>query len=81
MRITNVQAWTEDWRKLYQQEEAQLKAVFKDELIGIFHIGSTSIPDIGYAKPIIDIMLVVKDIEKVYTYKEIRNHYFLLLGR
>lgn len=65
MRITNVQAWTEDWGKLYQQEEAKLKAVFKDELIDIFHIGSTSIPDIGYAKPIIDILLVVKELKKL----------------
>ena len=70
MRITNVQAWTEDWGKLYKQEEAQLKAVFKDVLIDIFHIGSTSIPCIGYAKPIIDILLVVKDLEQVDRYND-----------
>lgn len=70
MRRTNVHAWTEDWGKLYQQEEKKLKTVFKDELIDIFHIGSTSIPAIGYAKPIIDILVVVKDIEKVDRYNE-----------
>jgi len=70
LRITNVQAWTEDWGKLYKQEEAQLKAVFKDVLIDIFHIGSTSIPCIGYAKPIIDILLVVKDLEQVDRYND-----------
>jgi GrpB-like predicted nucleotidyltransferase (UPF0157 family) len=68
LRRTNVHAWTEDWGILYQQEEEKLKTVFKDELIDIFHIGSTSIPAIGYAKPIIDILVVVKDIEKVDRY-------------
>jgi GrpB-like predicted nucleotidyltransferase (UPF0157 family) len=70
LRRTKVHAWTEDWGKLYQQEEEKLKNVFKDELIDIYHIGSTSIPAIGYAKPIIDILVVVKDIEKVDRYND-----------
>ncbi|MED4404035.1 GrpB family protein [Metabacillus fastidiosus] len=68
MRRTNICAWTENWENLYSQEEAVLKDIFKDELIGIFHIGSTSIRAVGYAKPIIDILIVVKDIEKVDLY-------------
>ena len=36
----------------------------------IFHIGSTSIQTIGYAKPIIDILIVVKDIAKVDYFNE-----------
>jgi len=58
-------AWTEEWEISYKKEEKLLKEVFKDELIDIFHIGSTSIPTVGYAKPIIDILIVVKDIEKI----------------
>ncbi|MFP3847087.1 GrpB family protein, partial [Priestia filamentosa] len=68
--------WTEDWEKSYIQEEKVLKEVFRDELVDIFHIGSTSIPSIGYAKPIIDILMVVKDIEKVDLY----NNEMLVLG-
>ncbi|MCK0473183.1 GrpB family protein [Alkalihalobacillus sp. APA_J-10(15)] len=34
-----------------------MKEVFKEELVDIFHIGSTSIPAIGFAKPIIDMLL------------------------
>jgi GrpB-like predicted nucleotidyltransferase (UPF0157 family) len=45
-----------------------LKEVFKDELVDIFHIGSTSIPTIGFAKPIIDILIVVRNIENVDLY-------------
>ena len=68
MRKTKILPWTEDWGKLYKQEEKVLKKIFKVELIDIFHIGSTSISTIGYAKPIIDILIVVKDIEKVDLY-------------
>ncbi|MBT2722593.1 GrpB family protein [Bacillus sp. ISL-46] len=70
MRKTKILSWTEDWGKSYRQEEIKLKKVFKDELIDIFHIGSTSIPTIGYAKPIIDILIVVKDIEKVDLFND-----------
>lgn len=56
--------------KMYLEEENKLKAVFKDELIEIYHIGSTSIPSVGYAKPIIDILIVVKDIEKVNLFND-----------
>ncbi len=50
LRKTKILAWTEDWGKSYSQEEKILKEVFRDELVDIFHIGSTSIPTIGYAK-------------------------------
>lgn len=68
MRKTKILAWSEEWEKSYSQEEKVLKGIFKDELVDIFHIGSTSIPTIGYAKPIIDILIVLKDIENVDLY-------------
>ncbi|MFJ5763163.1 GrpB family protein [Neobacillus sp. NPDC093182] len=70
MRTTKILPWTEDWEKSYRKEEEILKEVFKDELINIFHIGSTSIPTIGYAKPIIDILIVVKNIQKVDLFND-----------
>ncbi|KZE69533.1 hypothetical protein AWM68_02465 [Fictibacillus phosphorivorans] len=68
MRKTEILPWTEEWGKVYAKEESKLKDIFKDELIEIYHIGSTSIPSVGYAKPIIDILIVVKDIDKVNTF-------------
>jgi GrpB-like predicted nucleotidyltransferase (UPF0157 family) len=68
MRKTNILPWTKEWEILYNQEEKILKEVFKDDLVDIFHIGSTSVPAIGYAKLIIDILIVVNDIEKVDLY-------------
>ncbi|WP_400247961.1 GrpB family protein [Niallia sp. JL1B1071] len=45
-----------------------LKNIFKDEILDIYHIGSTAIPTIGFAKPIVDILIVIKDIEKMELY-------------
>jgi GrpB-like predicted nucleotidyltransferase (UPF0157 family) len=68
MRKTKILPWTGEWTKLYSHEEKLLKKVLKDEIVNIFHIGSTSVPAIGYAKPIIDILIVVRNIEKVDLY-------------
>ncbi|WP_187442077.1 GrpB family protein [Sutcliffiella horikoshii] len=70
MRKTNIHSWTKEWAMAYEQEQKLLKEILKDELVDIFHIGSTSVPTIGYAKPIIDILIVVKEIEKVDRYNE-----------
>lgn len=52
------------WARLFAEEAKLLRAVFGDELVAIHHIGSTAIPSIS-AKPIIDILMEVRDIEKV----------------
>ena len=68
LRKTEIAAWTKEWGKRYLVEESLLREVFKEDLVHIFHIGSTSIPTIGYAKPIIDILIVVNNIDKVNLY-------------
>ena len=77
MRRTEIAPWTEKWLYLYRQEEILLRSIFMNELLEIHHIGSTSVPQIGFAKPIIDILIVVKHIDKVDEYNEpmIRNGY------
>ncbi|MBS4201782.1 GrpB family protein [Bacillus sp. FJAT-49732] len=70
MRKTLILPWTEDWAILYIREEKILKEIFNDKIVDIFHIGSTSIPGIGFAKPIIDILIVVKDIKIVDSFNE-----------
>ena len=55
------------WPEKYQQESAKISAIFGQELISIHHIGSTSIPRMS-AKPIIDIMPLVRDIEVVEAF-------------
>lgn len=70
MRKTNLKGWTEEWAESYRKEEEVLHNIFTDDLIGLFHIGSTSISAIGFAKPIIDMLMVVRDIERVDAYTE-----------
>jgi GrpB-like predicted nucleotidyltransferase (UPF0157 family) len=58
-----------EWKKIYESESIFLKSIFKKEIITIHHIGSTVIPNIS-AKPIIDIIIEVKDINKVDKYNK-----------
>lgn len=51
------------WNNLYESEAAELKGIFRNDLLGIEHIGSTSVPGL-LAKPIIDIMVLVENQEK-----------------
>ncbi|QYG31071.1 GrpB family protein [Mammaliicoccus sciuri] len=59
------------WVNLFAEESNNIKRIFGDELHSIHHIGSTSIPHIS-AKPIIDIMPIVNNIDNVDKY----NHDF-----
>jgi GrpB-like predicted nucleotidyltransferase (UPF0157 family) len=53
-----------NWCHEFDRESAQLLLAFGENAIEIYHIGSTSISTI-YAKPIIDILIAVKDLHKV----------------
>ena len=50
-----------DWPKLFESEKRELSKIFHGD---IEHVGSTSVPGI-IAKPIIDILIAVEDIESI----------------
>ena len=52
------------WPQRFREEAERLRAVFGRELIYIHHIGSTAVPGLA-AKPIIDILPVVRNIDAV----------------
>lgn len=56
------------WAKQYEIASKEVQDILKDELIEIYHIGSTSVPGLA-AKPIIDMLVVVKDITTVDAYQ------------
>jgi GrpB-like predicted nucleotidyltransferase (UPF0157 family) len=53
-----------DWSQKANQEISRLQAGISFPIIGIYHIGSTSIPGIK-AKPILDFVMEVEDLEDV----------------
>ena len=53
-----------EWKKKYEKEASIIRSIFKKEILAIHHVGSTAIPGIS-AKPIIDILVEVNNIEKI----------------
>jgi GrpB-like predicted nucleotidyltransferase (UPF0157 family) len=53
-----------NWRSLFESESNQIVIALGANAVAIHHIGSTSIEKI-YAKPIIDILVEVKSIDRV----------------
>lgn len=74
MNITVVN-YNPNWEKNYINEQQLIRQILKNELVECFHIGSTSVPNLK-AKPIIDILLVVNNINKLDNY----SFYFENIG-
>lgn len=55
------------WETQYRREISLFREFLSGELLAAYHIGSTAIPAIR-AKPVIDILLVVKSIQKLDDY-------------
>ena len=51
-----------EWPHMYQEEEKKIRAILRENCTAVYHIGSTSVPGLA-AKPILDIMPVVKSLE------------------
>ncbi|WP_319005523.1 GrpB family protein [Metabacillus litoralis] len=64
-----VKDYDKNWIELYKKEAKKIREIFIGELVEMNHIGSTAVPGLK-AKPIIDIMPVVKNIEKVDIFNE-----------
>ncbi|MHA1636991.1 MAG: GrpB family protein [Candidatus Thorarchaeota archaeon] len=56
-----------EWSEMYHSEAKKIRNALDFEVITLYHIGSTSIPHIR-AKPIIDILAEVHDIEKMDSF-------------
>lgn len=66
VRLSN---FSEEWAQMYQSEAQFLKTVFSDEIVRFEHFGSTSVQGMK-AKPVIDMMGIVKDINKIDAYND-----------
>lgn len=72
--IVKLEEYNTNWTQEYLKEEQILKDVLKDRIIEIHHIGSTSIPGLK-AKPIIDILIVIKSLEEIPDIESILTNY------
>ena len=68
-RIVEVLPYNPIWQQKFKEEAKKIEKIFKEIFVDIHHIGSTAIPLVK-AKPIIDIMVEVKDINKVDSYNK-----------
>lgn len=57
------------WPTMFEEEAKKIREILGNDLVAIHHIGSTAVPSLK-AKPIIDILPVVRDISKVDFYNE-----------
>ena len=64
MRRIEVVPHSPGWAARLRAEADRLTAVLGDEVVATHHIGSTAIPGIN-AKPIIDILLAVREVERL----------------
>ncbi|MCM3742570.1 GrpB family protein [Sporosarcina luteola] len=61
--------YDENWIQLFNDEVLFLRGIFGEEIIKFEHFGSTAVPGMK-AKPVIDMMCLVKDIKKIDTFNE-----------
>ena len=66
IRLTD---YSEKWAHTFEQEAAFLRTILKEELLQVEHFGSTAVPGMK-AKPVIDMLCIVKSIENVDTFNE-----------
>ena len=52
------------WAEMFESEAENIRQILGDNCVAIHHIGSTAVPDLA-AKPIIDIMPIVKSLDAV----------------
>ncbi len=64
MRKVEVTPYNKDWPLMYEEEANKLRRIFDSAIIEIHHIGSTSVDGL-MAKPVIDIMPVVRNIDRI----------------
>jgi len=69
MRKVDVVPYDALWPVLFDIEAQKLQVIFSAEILVNYHIGSTSVKGL-YAKPVIDMMPVVRDISRVDRFND-----------
>ncbi|WP_397539663.1 GrpB family protein [Rummeliibacillus pycnus] len=67
--IVKLQDYDANWSVKFNDEKSKIKYALGDKMIGIEHIGSTSVKGLK-AKPIIDILVGVQNLEEITIFAE-----------
>jgi GrpB-like predicted nucleotidyltransferase (UPF0157 family) len=78
-RKTYIVDYSPQWASDYKAEATLLKAIFKDAIFSIHHIGSTSIPGMK-AKPIIDILMTTDNLERIDDFDTQMEYHGYVVG-
>jgi GrpB-like predicted nucleotidyltransferase (UPF0157 family) len=54
------------WTDRFEEERTRIRDAASDGLLGVFHVGSTAIPDLP-AKPLLDVLAVFEEYESART--------------
>lgn len=57
-----IEKYNPQWAVFFESESQKIKSVMGENAVEIYHVGSTSIPNLA-AKPIVDMILVTKDLK------------------
>ena len=68
-RAIGVVPYDPEWAARFRKEAVSLRSVFEELMEDVHHIGSTAVPGLP-AKPIIDLLVEVADIEKVDVHND-----------
>jgi GrpB-like predicted nucleotidyltransferase (UPF0157 family) len=66
-RVIEVVDYDPLWIAAFEKEAAILSAIFGERVVGVHHIGSTSVPGLD-AKPIIDILVVLDNTDDINSF-------------
>ncbi|MFP3323010.1 GrpB family protein [Planococcus sp. SIMBA_160] len=69
MRKVRVTPYDEGWPAAFENAAAEIRGMLGSDCLDVQHIGSTAVPGIA-AKPVIDVLVAVADIEAVDRFEE-----------
>jgi len=67
--VLELMDYREDYSEIYEEEKKELLQIYKERILSIDHVGSTSIKNIK-SKPIIDILIQTDDLEDFIRFTE-----------
>ena len=65
-----VKKYSHKYPKMYEEEKVRIESILKDNLVSIYHSGSSSVPNLK-SKPIIDISVAVRDLNDILPHIEV----------